>query len=357
MTLTRLGYNIFFKGNPNNRLLNLKKTHLFVKTPKRACTTSTMPCKEVSQMSDDEVKKWVSSFDTVMTDCDGVLWVGGEALPGSPDVIQRFRALGKKVFYVTNNSTKHRKEYKAKFDKLGFGGEMDEIIGTAYLAAAYLEDIGFDKSKSVYVVGSTGITQELDDIGVKHNDVGPDPVSSDVSLDAIRSSLPHPEDGVGAVIVGHDIHFSFIKMTKAASQLARQEVIFLATNTDEQFPVKGTGIIVPGTGAFVAAVETAACRKPTILGKPSKYMFEIIQHRHPGVDPARTLMIGDRANTDILLGKNCGLQTLLVGTGCHSLEDTRKWEVSEDPEERRLVADYYSDKLGDLLERMSNLSV
>jgi phosphoglycolate phosphatase len=41
-------------------------------------------------MSDDEVKKWVNSFDTVMTDCDGVLWVGGEAVPGSPDVIQRY---------------------------------------------------------------------------------------------------------------------------------------------------------------------------------------------------------------------------------------------------------------------------
>merc|ERR550519_540085 len=199
-------------------------------------------------MSDDEVKKWISSFDTVMTDCDGVLWVGGDALPGSPEVIQRFRALGKKVFYVTNNSTKHRKEYKVKFDKLGFGGEMDEIIGTAYLAAAYLEDVGFDKSKSVYVVGSTGITQELDDIGVKHNDVGPDPAPVDIVLEDMRKRLPHPEEGIGAVIVGHDVHFSFIKMTRAASYLADPAITFIATNTDEQFPMKGTGIIVPGTG-------------------------------------------------------------------------------------------------------------
>jgi len=131
-----------------------------------------MPCQEVANMTDQQVRDWVNSFDTVMTDCDGVLWVGAEAIPGSPDIIQRLRQLGKRVFYVTNNSTKHRREYKTKVDKLGFGGELEEIIGTAYLAAAYLEEVGFDKSKLVYVVGSTGITQELDDVGIKYLPIG-----------------------------------------------------------------------------------------------------------------------------------------------------------------------------------------
>ena len=49
---------------------------------------------------------------------------------------------------------------------------QDEIIGTAYLAATYLEQIEFDKNKLVYVVGSTGITQELDDVGIKYLPVG-----------------------------------------------------------------------------------------------------------------------------------------------------------------------------------------
>ena len=65
--------------------------------------------------------------------------------------------------------------------------------------------------------------------------------------------------------------------------------------------------------------------------------------------------ISFRANTDILLGKNCGLQTLLVGSGVHSLAETRTWEVSEDAEERRMVADFYADKLGDLLDRVKML--
>ena len=131
---------------------------------------------------------------------------------------------------------------------------------------------------------------------------------------------------------------------------------------------------VPGTGSMVAAVATAAGRQPVGLGKPSKFMFEIVARRHPGIVPARTLMIGDRwdfvwiacimysdrvrvhrANTDILLGKNCDLQTLLVGSGVHSLAETRGWEASEDPEQRRMVADFYVDKLGDLLDRVARL--
>lgn len=81
-------------------------------------------CREVSSMTDTEVSTWFDSFDTVMTDCDGVLWVGAEPISGSPEMINRFRDLGKRVFFVTNNSTKHRREYKTKLDKLGFGGTM-----------------------------------------------------------------------------------------------------------------------------------------------------------------------------------------------------------------------------------------
>ena len=49
---------------------------------------------------------------------------------------------------------------------------QEDIVGTAYLAASYLEQIGFDKTKLVYVVGSSGITQELDDVGIKYLPIG-----------------------------------------------------------------------------------------------------------------------------------------------------------------------------------------
>jgi len=314
-------------------------------------------CREVSSMTDSEVSNWFDSFDTVMTDCDGVLWVGAEPISGSPEMINRFRDLGKRVFFVTNNSTKHRREYKAKLDKLGFGGTMDEIVGTAYLAATYLEQINFDKSKLVYVVGSSGITQELDDVGIKYLPIGQDsvPEEGNWTLETLKFQPIKLNPDVAAVIAGFDINISFNKILKGASYANRPGAVFVATNTDEQFPMPGTELIIPGTGSMVAAVATAAGRQPVVLGKPSKFMFEIVQKRHPGILPERTLMIGDRANTDILLGKNCGLQTLLVGSGVHSLAETRAWEVSEDIDQRRMVADFYADKLGDLLDRITDL--
>merc|ERR1719394_1429933 len=234
---------------------------------------------------------------------------------------------------------------------------MEEIVGTAYLAATYLEQIGFDKSKKVYVVGSTGITQELDDVGIKYLPIGSDtiPEGENWTLETLKFQPISLDPDVAGVIAGFDINISFNKILKGASYASRPGAVFIATNTDEQFPMSGTELVIPGTGSMVAAVSTAAGKKPVELGKPSKFMFEIVQKRHPGIVAARTLMIGDRANTDIMLGKNCGLQTLLVGSGVHSLAETRGWEQSEDEETRRMVADFYLDKLGDLLDRVDKL--
>ena len=119
---------------------------------------SKMPCRELSKMSAEEVAAFVRSFDTVMTDCDGVLWNSAGAIDGSPGAVNKFRESGKRVFFCTNNSTKTRSEYVEKCRDLGFGDtKKEEVVGTSYLTATYLKNINF-KGK-VYVIGSKALCQ------------------------------------------------------------------------------------------------------------------------------------------------------------------------------------------------------
>lgn len=95
---------------------------------------------------------------------------------------------------------------------------------------------------------STGITKELDYVGIPHIGVGPDPVLNS-PYEAFEMD---PE--VGAVIVGFDEHFSYRKMMKAASYLKDKAVHFIATNTDERFPTSGS-LVIPGTLNFSCCNE------------------------------------------------------------------------------------------------------
>ncbi|GBP19886.1 Glycerol-3-phosphate phosphatase [Eumeta japonica] len=284
----------------------------------------------------EEIQTFLNSFDTVLTDCDGVLWIDNNAIPGSPETMNQFRKLGKKIFYVTNNSTKIRSDFAIKAQELGFIASADEILSTAYLVAHYLKGIGF--TKKVYMIGSNGIGEELKAVGIRYIGVGPDHVCSD-----FKSMKPSELDSeVGAVVVGFDEHVSYPKFMKAASYLDSEDCLFIATNTDERFP-KGGSIVVPGTGTLVKAVETCSQRKALVLGKPHAYVRKFLESC--GLDPARTLMIGDRCNTDIELGVRCGFQTLLVLSGVTSERDLEKIRTEKKPP----LPDVVLPKLGDLM--------
>ena len=75
-----------------------------------------------SQFSAEESRAFFDSFDTILTDCDGVLWHGNEPIAGSPEMVNKFRQMGKRVIFVTNNSAKSRKDFATKCHQLGFGG-------------------------------------------------------------------------------------------------------------------------------------------------------------------------------------------------------------------------------------------
>merc|ERR1712029_591837 len=107
-------------------------------------------------------------------------------------------------------------------------------------------------------------------------------------------------------------------------------------------------------GAFIKAIETITGREATVLGKPETFMFQAIKESHQ-IDPAKTIMIGDRCETDILFGKRNGVRTVMVGSGVHSLNQVLEWSRSENSFNRSLVPDFYLPSLGKLMRHVKKI--
>lgn len=289
------------------------------------------------------VRPLLDSVDCVLFDCDGVIWRGDQAVPGAPQVVNLLKERGKRVFFVTNNSTKTRRMYAEKLAGLGFHAAEEEVFGTAYCSAAYLKTECRLEGK-VYLVGSPAMAQELEAVGIRHTGVGPDPVSG---TQADWANVPlDPE--VEAVLVGFDQHFSYMKLNRALQHLSRRQgCLFVGTNRDSRLPLEG-GKAVPGTGCLLQAVETAAQRQAQTVGKPNRFMFDCVAARF-GLDRDRCLMVGDRLDTDIMLGSNCGLKTLLTLTGVSTVAEAQAHQESGCAERLGMVPDYYVESIADLL--------
>ncbi|KAI0220478.1 Glycerol-3-phosphate phosphatase [Lamellibrachia satsuma] len=278
-----------------------------------------------------------------MTDCDGVLWKGNHVIPGTQEAIEKLRKLGKKVLFVTNNSTKTRAEYVKKCASLGFTAQEDEIIGSSYVTAQYIKHT-LKYTGKVYIVGPRGLAQELDAVGIPNFGAGPDLL--DTLDDGEFAKLPlDPE--VKCVVVGFDRDFNYVKLCRATAYLRRKGCIFVATNTDTGLPMNDR--FIPGTGTMVAAVAEGAERQPDVIcGKPHQPIFDTVKELHKA-DPKRCVMIGDRLNTDIELVHNCGLgAALLVLTGCSTLEEVRQKQSSNSIADQRLVPHFYLPSLAQL---------
>jgi ribonucleotide monophosphatase NagD (HAD superfamily) len=88
----------------------------------------------------------------------------------------------------------------------------------------------------------------------------------------------------------------------------------------------------PGTGAILAAVETGSERKASIVGKPEPQLFYTALDR---LGEGRTLVVGDRLDSDVAAAAKAGLDAALVLTGGTSREEA---DAAKDPKPR-FVAD------------------
>ncbi|VEU20894.1 DEKNAAC101826 [Brettanomyces naardenensis] len=284
----------------------------------------------------------LDSYDNFLFDCDGVLWLDTLLLPKVLETLGMLRNHGKHLIFVTNNSTKSREQYVEKFAKFGLKVSKSEVFGSAYASAIYAKDIlQLPTDKKVWVLGGKGLEVEFGELG--YTTLGgtrmpelESPLNSNDPSDPIN----HLDPEVGAVAVGLDTHLNYHRLAITLQYLLRPDVAFIASNIDSTFPANG--MILPGAGTVVQAVATCSHKTPVLCGKPNKGMMDAIVEAHH-IDKSRSIMIGDRLNTDMKFGRDNGLASLLVLTGIESEDTLKALDEKEQPT-------YYATKLGDLYE-------
>lgn len=315
------------------------RVETFLTAPSTTKMTAKAPSSKVPKLTTPS--ELLDRTNVFILDCDGVVWRGDSVIDRVSETLEYLRSQGKRVFFVTNNSTKSRAGYLKKFTSLGLDAQAEEIFSSSFAAAAYLEQTNFKATgKKVYVIGEVGIPQELDLIGVPYIG-GPDDSGKQPDMGP-GGRLEHDHD-VGAVIVGFDRYVNYYKIQYA--QLCINEnpgCKFIATNLDAVTHLTDAQEWA-GNGSMVGAIKGCTKQEPILVGKPSSLMVDYIVSKY-NIPRNEICMIGDRLDTDILFGKDNGLSSVLTLTGVTSEETLMS-------ESNTIHPDYFVDSIADLLPK------
>ncbi|HUO49329.1 MAG TPA: HAD-IIA family hydrolase [Acidimicrobiales bacterium] len=218
---------------------------------------------------------------TWLVDLDGVIWLAEHPIPGAADAVTRLRAAGVRIVFVTNNSAPTTAEFVARLAAAGIDVDPGDLVSSAHAAASMVP-----AGSRVLVCAEGGILEAL----------------------AARDVEVVEEGPVDAVIVGWTRRFDFDMLADAATAV-RAGARLIGTNEDPTHPTPER--LLPGSGAFVAAVATASQTEPEIAGKPHEPLVALVRDRVPDA----VLVVGDRPATDGLLARRLGLPYALVLSG------------------------------------------
>jgi len=225
----------------------------------------------------------VDSFP-ILCDLDGVVWLAHEPIVGSADAVQRLRAAGHRVLFVTNNSASRVAEQQAALARIGVDAHGDVL--TSAMAAALLVEPG----ERVLVCGGAGIVEAIEQ----------------------RGAFVSTEANVDAVMVGFHRNFDY-EIMRVAADAVRAGARLIGTNDDATYPTPHG--VIPGGGAILASIAVASGVTPLIAGKPHAPMAALVRVETGRDDLSAAVMVGDRPETDGLFARTLGCRYAQVWSG------------------------------------------
>ncbi len=229
-------------------------------------------------------------------DMDGVLVRGAQVIPGANDFIKRLQAHGAKFLVLTNNSLYTPRDLHVRLKRIGLEVPPNAIYTSALATAQFLATQ--HPGGSAYVIGEAGLTTALHDAGYILTDQAPE-----------------------YVVLGETLSYSFELITQAMRFVAAGSR-FIATNPDVSGPSESG--LVPATGAVAALISAATGVQPYYIGKPNPLIMRTAL-RALDAHSEDSVMVGDRMDTDIIVGTEGGLETILVLTGVTRREDVVRY--------------------------------
>ena len=229
----------------------------------------------------------LTKCDLFLFDLDGTVYLGDTPVAGAPEALERLRKKGKRVVFLTNNSSKTGAEYEKKLRALGLWGAGDAVYTSADATAEYLN--AHHAGKRTYVLATPSVADIFRTAGIRLVEEAPE-----------------------VCVLAYDTTLTFEKM-KAFNEFLTDGAFYVATHPDDVCPT--ATVPMPDVGSFIAMFERSCGRKPDMIcGKPFTVMGECVA-RTFGVPSSRTCMVGDRMHTDIRFGNANKMHTLLVLSG------------------------------------------
>jgi len=230
-------------------------------------------------------------------DMDGVLIQGNSLIPGADKFIKTLISQKRKFLLLTNNPVYTPRDLAHKLQAIGLNIQENQIFTSALATASFLHRQRPDGK--AFVLGESGLTEAIHDIGYVITDIEPD-----------------------YVVLGETFAYNFQAIKKAIRLIHEKGARFLATNPDPSGPSEGG--IVPACGAMAALIKEASGISPFFVGKPNALMMRTALN-YLDAHSENTVMIGDRMDTDIVAGVTSGMETILVLSGVTKEENIDKF--------------------------------
>lgn len=254
-----------------------------------------------------------------LLDMDGTFYLGDRLLPGAGAFMELLRTRGLDYLFLTNNSSRNRRAYAEKLEKMGIAVPAEKVFTSGEATAHYLRKRAPDAK--LFLVGTPALHEEFKGFGFELSEADPD-----------------------YVVLGFDTTLTYEKLWRLCD-FVREGKPYIATHPDRNCPTENG--FMPDAGAMMAFVEASTGRMPDqIIGKPYRWMIEAISEK-VGVPLENLCMVGDRLYTDIALGEH-GVTTILLLSG-----ETRAEDLPASPHQ----PDYVMQDLQELVSTLNSLEL